>query len=106
MKLPIEIECFRKLDLRVGTVTAIRSHPALEGLAIVGLRLDEEAEALAPSSLVQGLQPGSRVVVALGLHPLSAGGLRFTACLMPVAGREGTIIPKITVEIPDGSALS
>ena len=106
MKLPIEIEHFRKLDLRVGTVIAIRRLPALEGLSIVRVRLDEEAEALAPSSLVQGLEPGSRVVAALGLHPLSVGGLRFTACLMPAAGRGETTIPKITVEIPDGSRLS
>lgn len=106
MKLPIEIEHFRKLDLRVGTVLTVRRHPALEDLSIVAVRLEEETEALAPSSLAQGLEPGSRVVVALGLHPLSAGGLRFTACLMPAAGRGGVTIPRIAAEIPDGSALS
>jgi hypothetical protein len=106
VKPPIEIEQFRKLDLRAGTVAAVRRHPALAGLAIVAVRLDEETEALAPSSLVQGLEPGSRVVVALGLHPLSAGGLRFTACLVPAAGRGGTALPRIAAEIPDGSLLS
>lgn len=106
MKPPIEIEHFRKLDLRVGTVTTVRRHPALEGLSITSVRLDGDVEALAPSSLVQGLEPGSRVVVACGLHPLSAGGLRFTACLMPAAGPGGAAIPRITAEIPQGSRLS
>ena len=106
MKLPIEIEHFRKLDLRVGTVLTVRHHPTLEDLSIVEVRLEEETAALAPSSLAQGLEPGSRIVVVVGLHPLSAGGLRFTACLMPVAGRGGAAIPRITAEIPDGSALS
>ncbi len=107
MKPPIDIEHFRKLDLRVGTVTAIRQHPAIGHLSILTVALDEPVEVLAAASQVAGKEPGARVVVAAGLHALSAGGLRFTCCLAPVAiSGESTASPQVAAPIPDGSRLS
>jgi tRNA-binding EMAP/Myf-like protein len=97
MKPPVELADFQRLDLRVGTVTAVRPHPVLAGLSILTVRLNELVEALAPGSSATSLAPGSQAVVATGLHPLTVAGLRVTACL--VAG-------PVTSQIPDGSRLS
>ncbi|HEY0557286.1 MAG TPA: hypothetical protein VGG20_23725 [Thermoanaerobaculia bacterium] len=99
MKPQIQIEEFRKLDLRVGTLTAARPHPSIQGLSILTVHLDEPVEVLSPASIASGHAPGERVVVATGLHPLLAGGLRFTRYLIPLAGQ-------VTAQIPDGSRLS
>jgi hypothetical protein len=97
MKPPIELTDFQHLDLRIGTVTDIRPHPAFSGLAILTVKLSEPVEALAPGSGAAALTAGSQAVVATGLHPLTAGGLRFTACL--VSG-------PVAAGVPDGSRLS
>jgi hypothetical protein len=99
MKPPIQIEQFRKLNLRVGTLTAARSHPSVQGLTILTVHLDESVEVLSPASLASGHKPGEQVVVATGLHPLVAGGFLFTRYLIPLAGQ-------VTAQIPDGSRLS
>lgn len=107
MKPPIDIERFRKLDLRVGTVTAVRRHPSIPDLSILNVLLDQPVEVLAPASLAAGKASGERIVVAAGLYPLTAGGLRFTHCLMPVTAPGGvTASPAVIAEIPDGSRLS
>lgn len=107
MKPQIGIECFRKLDLRVGTVTAIRPHPTIGDLAILTVLAAEPVEVLAVASLARGTQPGARVVVATSLHPLSAGGERFTGCLITGKGLEGaTTAFQVEGPIPDGSRLS
>ena len=98
MKAPVEIEQFRKLDLRVGTVTAVRHHPSIGDLLILTVGLDELVEVLAPAALAAGLALGSRVIVASGLHPLSVPGARFTRCL--------AASPRVAAPIPDGSRLS
>jgi len=99
MKPPVEITDFQRLDLCAGTVKAVRSHPSVPGLSILTVQLDQPVETLAPASATNGLSLGAQVVVALGLHPLLAGGQRFTASL--VAGPLAA-----TPEIPDGSRLS
>lgn len=107
MRPPIEIEHFRKLDLRVGTISSVRHHPSIGGLSILSVLLDKRVEVLAPASLAEGHAPGSRVVVASGLHALSAGGLHFTCCLAPVTIPGGsTASPQVAAQIPDGSRLS
>lgn len=107
MKPPVELEHFRKLDLRVGTVSSARAHPAMAGLSILTVLLEEPAEVLAPASFAEGSMLGSRVVVAIGLHPLSAGGLRFTGCLVPVKASNGKAISAtVAAPIPNGSRLS
>src|SRR5262249_29686614 len=104
MKPPIDIDHFRKLDLRVGTVTAVRRHPSIGDLSILTVLLDEAVEVLAPASLTEGYAPGSRVVVATGLHTLSAGDLRFNGCLAPVTIQgESAASPRVAAKIPDGS---
>ena len=107
MRPPIEIERFRKLDLRVGTVTGVRRHPSVHDLAILTVLLDEPEEVLAPASQAPDEVAGARVMVAAGLYPLSVGGLRFTRCLAPVTSPGGvTTSPAVKAEIPDGSRLS
>jgi hypothetical protein len=98
MKPPIELADFQRLDLRIGTVTGVRPHQSLPGLAILTVQLDQQVEVLAPGSGAAALAAGSQAVVAIGLHPLlTAGDLRFTACL--VSG-------PVAAEAPDGSRLS
>lgn len=96
MKPPVDLADFQRVDLRIGTVDTVRPHPELTGLSILTVQLDEPVEALAPGS-TPGLTAGARIVVAVGLPPLQAGGRRFTASL--VSGPVGT-------EIPPGSRLS
>ncbi|HEX5714549.1 MAG TPA: hypothetical protein VF179_00215 [Thermoanaerobaculia bacterium] len=97
MKPPVELADFQRLDLRVGTVTAVRPHPVLTALSILTVQLNEPVEVLAPGSGAIGLAPGSQAAVATGLHPLTAAGLRVTACL---------VTGPVTSQIPDGSRLS
>jgi len=99
MKPQVEITDFQRLDLRAGTVKDIRPHPSVPGLSIFTVQLDQPVETLAPASAMKRLSLGAQVVVALGLHPLLAGGQRFTASL--VAGPLAA-----TPEIPGGSRLS
>ena len=68
MKPPVEIEQFRKLDLRVGTVASVRPHPSITSLSILTVLLDEPVEVLTPTSLAAGKAAGVRVVVAAGLY--------------------------------------
>jgi hypothetical protein len=106
MKLPIEIERFRKLDLRVGSVLAIRRHPVLADLSIVTVELDPAVDALVPSSSIRRLELGSQVIVARALHPLSTADLRLTACLVATSGADGLSVPVVSAELPGGSRLS
>ena len=107
MKPFIDIDRFRQLDLRVGTVTAVRHHPSIGDLKILTVHLEAPVEVLAVALLAAGTSPGDRVVVANGLHPLSAGGERFTASLMTVTGLDGSPAAFHVLEpIPDGSRLS
>ena len=106
MKPPIEIEQFQKLDLRVGTVTAVRGHPSIPDLILLTVLLDQPIEVLAPAALAAGKSSGDRVVVAAGLYPLTADGLRFTYCLLPVRAGGVTVSPAVTAAIPDGRRLS
>lgn len=96
----IKIEDFRRLALRVGTILAVEPLPG--DLASVSVRLDQLVEALVPASCLPDAAAGRRVVVATGLHPLTVGGRRFTACLVTADGR----VPVVAVGIPDGSSLS
>lgn len=97
MKPPIELADFQRLDLRVGTVTAVRPHLAFSGLAILTVQLSEPIEALAPGSAAAALTAGAQAVIATALHPITAGDFRFTACLV-----SGPVI----ASAPDGSRLS
>jgi hypothetical protein len=96
MKPPVDLADFQRLDLRLGTVTAVRPHPDLPGLAVLTVQLEQPVEALAPGTGA-GLEIGTQAVVATGLHPLAVGGHRFTACLVSAPVAAGA---------PDGSRLS
>ena len=107
MKPFLDLDRFRRLDLRVGTVAAVRRHPSIADLAVLTVQLGEPVEVLATAPLAAGASPGARVVVAAGRHPLSIGGERFTGCLMTVVGPDGSPAAfHVQEPIPDGSRLS
>lgn len=106
MKLPIPVERFQKLDLRVGSVRAVRPHPVIVDLSLVSVALDSEVEAVAPASSTKRLVVGSRVIVARALRPLSTPGLSVTACLVPTGDAGGGPVLDISAELPDGSRLT
>jgi hypothetical protein len=97
---PVDLETFRRLDLRLATVEAVSS--LLEDLAVATVRCPEPVEALVPASCLPAEAAGLRVVVALGLRPLAIGDRRLTAAL---ATAEGTLV-RITADLPDGARLA
>lgn len=100
MSRPVDLDVFRRLDLRVGTVLSVS--PLLEDLAAVAVLCPETLEALVPFSCLPPDPAGARVVVAVGLRPLAIGARRFTAIL---ATAEGSLV-QVAAEISDGSRLT
>lgn len=97
MKSHIEFSDFQRLDLRIGTVIAVRRLGPLKLVAAIIDAGDRVAPLLLASATAQ-LAAMSRVVVALGLHPLVAHGSTHTACLIAVLSDD--------VEAADGSRAS
>ena len=100
MNPPIDLETFRRLDLRLATVDSV--FVLLDDLAVATVRCPEPVEALVPASCLPAETAGLRVVVALGLRPLAIGERRLTAAL---ATAGGTLV-RIAADLPDGSRLA
>jgi hypothetical protein len=97
MKPLIELDDFQHLDLRIGTVVELhRLHP----LDLIGAAIEagERVAALLPASTASRLAAGSRVVVALGLHPLAVHGATYTGSVIAVLLDE--------IGVADGSRVS
>ncbi|MEK6372882.1 MAG: hypothetical protein AABO58_09310 [Acidobacteriota bacterium] len=98
MKPLIDIEDFVRLDLRVGTTVEIHPLASLPHLTVITVQIDERVEALAPTSRIAGVSPGTQVVIATKLHPLAVCDSRFNALLLTAVSRE--------VAVPNGSRVS
>jgi len=96
MKPFIELGDFQHLDLRIGTVVEVQRFDSLD-LVAAGIEAGERVAAMLPASTAARLVAGSRVVVAVGLHPMAAQGARYTGFV---------IVALSDIGIADGSRVS
>jgi DNA/RNA-binding domain of Phe-tRNA-synthetase-like protein len=105
IKPHIAIDSFKHLNLQVGTLLRAEALPNLPALSVATVRLGQEIEALALSSLMPVRQAGQQVIVAAGLHPLTLAGKSFRAYLLGVQSGATAEVLQVAGPIPDGSRL-
>lgn len=97
MKPLIELSDFQHLDLRIGTIVEVKRLDPLD-LVAAGIEAGERVATLLPASTAARLAAGSRVVVAVGLHPLTAHGSTYTGFVVAPLSED--------VAVADGSRVS
>lgn len=104
-KPQVSFETFKQSNLHKGTALKAEPLPELAALSVVTVRLEEDVEALAPSSTVSERLAGQSVIVATGLHPIALAGKRFTAYVLSVNVEPGGNTLRVESAIPDGKPL-
>ena len=104
-KPQIAFDTFKQSNLHKGTALQVEPLPGLGALSVVTVRLEEDVEALVPSSSVPAPLAGQAVIVATGLHPIAIAGQRFTAYVLSVHGEAGGHALQVESAIPDGKPL-
>ncbi|HYK02235.1 MAG TPA: hypothetical protein VE974_10795 [Thermoanaerobaculia bacterium] len=97
MKPLIELGDFQHLDLRIGTVVEVQRLDSMD-LVAANIEAGERVAALLPASTAARLAAGSRVVVAVGLHPLAVSGAKHTGFVIAALSED--------VGLADGSRVS
>ena len=100
---------FKKIELRVGTITAIEDHPNANKLYILRVDLGEPE----PRQLVAGLKPyytsdqllGKRIIVVANLAPALLRGVESRGMLLAAQDADRVIILTTDEPIPPGSKV-
>ncbi|MGH8057880.1 MAG: hypothetical protein ACREOH_11705, partial [Candidatus Entotheonellia bacterium] len=104
-KPQISFETFKRSNLHKGTALRAEPLPGMAALSVVTVRLEEEVEALVPSSTVPERLAGQAVIIATGLHPIALAGKRFTAYVLSANAEPGGNTLQVESAIPDGKQL-
>lgn len=104
----ISFEEFKRLDMRVGVVTAVEDHPNADKLYVMKVDLGGEER-----QLVAGLKPyydrekllGKSVVVVLNLAPAVLRGVESRGMLLAAQHAERVIILTTDEEMPAGARV-
>ena len=100
---------FKKVNLRVGVVTAIEDHPNADKLYVMKVDIGEEQ----PRQLVAGLRPyyakeallGKRIIVVANLQPAVLRGIESNGMLLAAQSGDRVILLTTDSEIPPGSPI-
>ena len=104
----ISFEEFKKLDMRVGIVTAVEDHPNADKLYVMKVDLGGEER-----QVVAGLKPyyerekllGKRVVVVVNLAPAVLRGVESRGMLLAAQHGDRVIILTTDEEMPAGAKV-
>ena len=109
VKDQINFDEFLKLDLRVGTVTTVKSHPKADKLYVLQVDFGGPTR-----QLVAGLRPhykpeemkGKQIVVAVNLKPARLRGVRSQGMLLAAEDGQGRVrLLTPEAEIDDGAGV-
>ena len=101
----LPVDEFKKIDLRVATITGVRDHPNADKLYLVDLDLGEEQR-----TIVTGLKfkyrpeqlTGKQVIVITNLQPKTVRGVESKGMLL--AAEDGTILEP-SAKVANGSKI-
>ena len=109
LKEQINFDEFMKLDLRVGTVTAVKSHPKADKLYVLQVDFGGPTR-----QLVAGLRPyytpeqmkGKQIVVAVNLKPARLRGIKSEGMLLAAEDGQGRVrLLTPESEVDDGAGI-
>lgn len=99
----IDYNDFKKLDLRVGTIKAVKGHPEAERLYILLVKFDEEPDRQIVASLKGQYKEeeliGKQVVVLVNLKPAVIRGVESNGMLLAAVNRKDQAV-LVTTEKP------
>ncbi len=101
---------FSKLDIRIGKVLSVESHPNADKLYVLKVQIDKEEIQLV-AGLKQHYQPseleGKHIVVVANLEPRKFRGVESQGMLLAATSGDG-VVSVLTVdrEVPSGSKVS
>ncbi len=91
----IEFEDFKKLDLRIGTIKAVKVHPDAEKLYILLVDMGEEPDRQLVASLREHYKEdeliGKQVVVVANLKPAVIRGIESNGMLLAAVNRKDQV---------------
>jgi len=105
----ITFDDFKKLDLRVATVTACEPHPNADKLLVMQIDLgDEQRQIIA--GLKQWYQPeemtGKAIVVVTNLEPASIRGMESNGMLLAAGAGDDVVVIVPERDIPPGTKVT
>lgn len=106
----IEIDAFKSLDLRIGTVVSAEKHPKADRLLILKVDVGEDA----PRQIVSGIAehfapeslPGRQVTVLANLKPAQLRGVESQGMILAVRTPNGLTLVHPGGDVPAGSRVS
>ena len=99
----------KKVEMRVGVVTAVEDHPNADKLYVMKVDLGEDAQ----RQLVAGLRPyyernallGKRLIVVANLQPAMLRGVQSNGMLLAAQRGDSVIVLTTDEEMPPGSKV-
>ena len=100
--VPISLEEFQKISLRVGVVVSAEPHPNADRLLVLNVDLGEGAPRQLVAGITQAYQPsellGKQVVVVANLRPAVLRGIESRG--MVLAAQDGTALALVSPDRP------
>jgi len=107
--MTIPLEDFEKLDLRVGTVQAVREHPDADRLYVLEVDLGEREHRPLVAGLVEDYDPedleGRQVVVVTNLEPATIRGERSEGMVLAADGDRRLALLAPDAPVPNGTVV-